>query len=72
MPDLPIRGSAGPRRTTKKAPDLGDPPIARLGSSVGMPEAIFNEDDDVTLADLARIGRPAVPQRRRTQGTSRR
>lgn len=30
-----------------------------------MPKAIFNEDDDTTLGDLARIGRQTPPMRRR-------
>ena len=52
------------RMSASRSPDLGEPPIARLGSRVGMPKAIFTEDDDTTLADLARIGRKASPIRR--------
>ncbi|UVC11031.1 hypothetical protein IHQ71_10860 [Rhizobium sp. TH2] len=63
-PDRPLaRLSASKKRS--RSPDLGEPPIARLGSRVGMPRAIFNEDDDTTLGDLARIGRETPPMRRR-------
>jgi hypothetical protein len=52
-------------RPRARVPDLGEPPIVRLGSRVGMPKAVFTEDDDTTLADLARIGRQTLPMRRR-------
>jgi hypothetical protein len=53
------------RRRTPRSPDMGQPPVARLGSRVGMPKAIFTEDDGTTVADIARIGRQAQPMQRR-------
>lgn len=58
-------GMPASRVRSSRRPDLGEPPIARLGSKVGMPRAIFTEDDDTTLGDLARIARKASPIRRR-------
>ena len=54
------------RVRSARRPDLGEPPVVRLGSMAGMPRAIFTEDDDTTLTDLVRIGRKASSIRRRT------
>jgi len=49
------------RMRSTRRPELGEPPVARLGSMAGMPRAIFTEDDDTTLTDLLRIDRKASP-----------
>lgn len=61
------------RPRSGRRPDLGEPPIARLGSMAGMPRAIFTEDDDTTLTDLVRIGRKAsqIPRRASVLGSAR-
>jgi hypothetical protein len=63
------RTASGKHRA--RVPDLGEPPIVRLGSRVGIPKAILTENDDVTLADLARIGRQTLPMRRRGKALDR-
>ena len=72
MPDLLIHAQSYKRSKSGTAPDLGDPPIARLGTQAGMPKAIFNEDDDISLRHLARIGQPTAAIPRRAPPASRR
>lgn len=62
MPELPFEA---PAPNYGNHPDSRKQADTRGADPASMPKAIFNEDDEITLRQLARIGRSAVPLRRR-------